>query len=481
MKSILDILGAKAATIVLLVAIALACAVGTFFRLEDAFRLVYHAPWFFFLLGALAVNTLACTASELLKKTVPLSFLLLHLGTLVILAGGSWGYLAGEKGHVSLGVGRETSTFDGQWDGEDEMVLADKKTFHGELRGVREGRVIFFPRGGKPLVVPLEAVRNVGVDPERPGRAFEKDLVHGGDGTRLEGFVEAIGPETVRVRVEEDVKEFPRDQLVFLRMGAPDLRPLGFTLRLEDFRIERYEDTVKQLVVFERPDGTRLKADADQEGLLDLGKGFRARILRVLPDAWVDDEGRLHNRSDQPENPAVEVEIAWKGGKETRVAFSRFPEFHGSKKKSGVKVFFMSGGGMPKAYISEVEILEEGVPVQSGRIEVNDPLRYGGYLFYQSDYEMGSGPPRSVFQVVKDPACEVAYAGFILLMLGAVGAFYVRPLRAARRRAASRRSETGTAGQEDGKTAASEDENDFPPIGKGGAEDGTGMTGKEEI
>ena len=89
---------------------------------------------------------------------------------------------------------------------------------------------------------------------------------------------------------------------------------------------------------------------------------------------------------------------------------------------------------MPKAYISEVEIIEEGTVVGRKAIEVNAPLFYGGYYFLQNSYDASGGPVTSVFEVRKDPGLGFAYAGFVLLFLGTVHLFYVRPLQAVLRR-----------------------------------------------
>jgi len=68
-------------------------------------------------------------------------------------------------------------------------------------------------------------------------------------------------------------------------------------------------------------------------------------------------------------------------------------------------------------------------------IEVNDPLHYGGYHFYQNDYDK-SAWRYSIIGVVRDSGLWVVYAGFILLMAGSAAHFWLRPAwRALRGRA----------------------------------------------
>ena len=45
--------------------------------------------------------------------------------------------------------------------------------------------------------------------------------------------------------------------------------------------------------------------------------------------------------------------------------------------------------GMPKAYISDLTIIENGKPVLRKTIEVNKPLKYRGIYFYQASYGQG--------------------------------------------------------------------------------------------
>ena len=60
-------------------------------------------------------------------------------------------------------------------------------------------------------------------------------------------------------------------------------------------------------------------------------------------------------------------------------------------------------------------------------IEVNNPLRYKGYSFYQYDYDHRE-LRYTVLQVVKDPGVPSVYVGFVLLMLGLTLTFVVVPL-----------------------------------------------------
>ncbi|WP_300667806.1 cytochrome c biogenesis protein ResB [Desulfoluna sp.] len=63
--------------------------------------------------------------------------------------------------------------------------------------------------------------------------------------------------------------------------------------------------------------------------------------------------------------------------------------------------------GAPKEYRSDLVVVDEGGEVLSKRIVVNDPLRYKGISFYQSNY--GTVPPESASFVFTSKASGMSY------------------------------------------------------------------------
>ncbi len=80
-----------------------------------------------------------------------------------------------------------------------------------------------------------------------------------------------------------------------------------------------------------------------------------------------------------------------------------------------------------KTYKSKVKVLDKDQVVTAKTIEVNNPLRYKGYTFYQYGYDHRD-LRYTVLQVVKDPGVPSVYVGFVLLMLGLTFTFVVVPL-----------------------------------------------------
>lgn len=81
--------------------------------------------------------------------------------------------------------------------------------------------------------------------------------------------------------------------------------------------------------------------------------------------------------------------------------------------------------GTPKRFASEVTVVpgSGGVPAGGehveGTIEVNRPLRFGGWRIYQHDYDKLSGK-YSVLELMRDPWLWAVYVGIFMMLAGAV-------------------------------------------------------------
>jgi cytochrome c biogenesis protein len=112
------------------------------------------------------------------------------------------------------------------------------------------------------------------------------------------------------------------------------------------------------------------------------GTGHRVQFAAFVQDFSLGEGNRIYSKSDQPNNPAVQVKI-YQNGKLSFEGWSflRYPDFHGSRDDTyRVKLLNYSGGGKP----------------------------YTGLM------------------VVKDPGVWVVWTGFGLLVLGLFFSFYFR-------------------------------------------------------
>lgn len=215
---------------------------------------------------------------------------------------------------------------------------------------------------------------------------------------------------------------------------------MAFSIRLDKFIYNEHIDPKEKLLVYPRtkdfgavdPDkGSLLIAEIPTEIGVEsdiANTGYRIKALRYLPDFAMDTITKVAvSRSAKPNNPAIEVRLKSKTGQiSTFWVFAYFPDMH-QKSDPSFKFIYHWVGRRPKDFISKVTVLKGGKEIISADIRVNEPLRFGGYTFFQSSYDT-EGLSWSGLQAVKDPGVPVVYAGFILLTLGLVIVFYVNPL-----------------------------------------------------
>jgi len=208
-------------------------------------------------------------------------------------------------------------------------------------------------------------------------------------------------------------------------------QPLPFGIHLARFEIETYtpatEESCSHLLVA-WPDKNLQASLPVTVGAAQTFGDFKITVLQYIPDFMVDAQTKeVSSRSSQPRNPAILVAVAGATYNNHRWLFAKFPDFGHAPNASPLQMAYQNHGAdqMPtgpiKSFKSTVHL-----PNGEHTVEVNRPLRYGGYTFYQSGYN-----PRDLsytsFQVVKDPGVPVVYAGFGLMLAGLFVVFYLNP------------------------------------------------------
>jgi hypothetical protein len=84
----------------------------------------------------------------------------------------------------------------------------------------------------------------------------------------------------------------------------------------------------------------------------------------------------------------------------------------------------MSYSRMVRDYISELEIVKDGQVVAAKDIEVNHPLHYGSYHFYQHSYGEDTLGEYTVLMVVSDSGLNLVYGGYLMLVAGVLWHFW---------------------------------------------------------
>lgn len=90
------------------------------------------------------------------------------------------------------------------------------------------------------------------------------------------------------------------------------------------------------------------------------------------------------------------------------------------------RLFLVRPQGMIKDFKSDLSILKNGDEVARKVIEVNDPLHFGGYHFYQNSYD-SANEKYSVLAVKSDSGLQTVYIGFILMVFGTFWWCWLQP------------------------------------------------------
>jgi len=222
--------------------------------------------------------------------------------------------------------------------------------------------------------------------------------------------------------------------------------PLPYTLQLVKFEIEHYAtpttNTEDEILAVQWPgkeDGVMFPVVIGVERLVmskasatGSNQTFRLTALRRVPDFTIDTATRaVQTRSEKMLNPAILVRITGNGPTIERWLFARYPNFdmtamsghNGPSASTPFKLQYKVVVNTPeqphiKSFKSSLKILQGTNVVREKTIEVNSPLSYGGYSFYQSGYNEND-LSWTVLLVVRDPSVPVVYLGFILLAAGA--------------------------------------------------------------
>jgi len=154
------------------------------------------------------------------------------------------------------------------------------------------------------------------------------------------------------------------------------------------------------------------------------GESLQEKLGAQITDFFLHARPALVRRtkSDRAVNPAVEIRLEGEG--ESRILKAGMP-LH---LEGGRALLLTSREEKIKDYYSTLCVFEEGRQVLTKTIEVNDPLSYGGYRFYQSSHDPMK-PGWTGLQVVADPGLWLVYAGFVINLLGIVAVFLIEPVR----------------------------------------------------
>jgi hypothetical protein len=221
-----------------------------------------------------------------------------------------------------------------------------------------------------------------------------------------------------------------RENRVVLEDGETT-QVLPFYVRLKDFRLEYYQPSYLHI---QTPQGKTSTVPAETDREIWLGRDVGTlRIVRVFESFKIKIEDGTRMAFDDPNappNPALQVEIKSPGGEVTsRYVFERFPGHVHDKDE-----LLLRYRRVIRDYVSELEVIKEGDIVAEKDIEVNHPLHFGGYHFYQHSYD-AEASQYTILMVVSDTGLNLVYAGYLMLCGGVFWHFWAMPIITAKRSA----------------------------------------------
>jgi cytochrome c biogenesis protein ResB len=201
---------------------------------------------------------------------------------------------------------------------------------------------------------------------------------------------------------------------------------LPFEVHLDDFKVERHTSQQEALVVYLLKEETARAFPIRVGEEYEVGGSpYKVTILRYEPDFMVLGKGEYGSRSKSPKNPAIQVQVSGSSQERTEWVFLKFPGMHRDP-DAEIVLEYNSVRGKEKDFKSTLRLLQDGQVVASKTIEVNKPLKYAGWAIYQSSYD-DKHESWSGLEIAKDPGVPLVYLGFLLITIGVLYSFYLRP------------------------------------------------------
>ena len=201
---------------------------------------------------------------------------------------------------------------------------------------------------------------------------------------------------------------------------------LPFTLALNDFWMEYYWPDATLHV--RHTDGREWSLPAQPGRSLDLPDPLPdISVLRTFHHLTIRD--KLLDDPRTGLNPAAMIEIISPDGEHKPAFVFQRPNPHAPPIPDvSLSLDFQPSG--VKEYYSDLVVLDPVRHTQTPYLlEVNHPLHYAGYHFYQSSFGHNpDGSQHTVLTVVSDTGLGLVYAGFVFLALGAFAHCWIIPL-----------------------------------------------------
>ena len=379
--------------------------------------------------------------------------LAMHVGCVLIIAGSMWGSAAGHhmqrkylnsdripSGRMSIVEGFVQDKVYMENSAPVNQSLSSIKADSHSIKYRYDKKTIEVTKGDEviniePIVIDSEIDLGEDMPKITPLRLFE-NLRFKTEGGERKAVDQPGGGSTpaVEVMYSKDGKETKKI------LADVNFYNLPFLIKVNDFRIEYY-DPGKITVLDE--EGIIWSGKPEMGEPIELGGDFGTITpTKSFKNFIIGENGSATDRPGDTVNPAIEILVDLPGKpQQKKYAFEKFPDFCVIDNRYVIRYRKTISD-----YISELEVVtEDGKMLASKDIEVNKPLHYGGYHFYQSSYQdVGGGKYATILSLTSDSGLYIVYAGFIAMCGGIVYHQWLRPITNKYRR---KRKESKTESQ----------------------------------
>ena len=328
----LRFLGSIQMAMILIIACAIAMIFGTVIEsrhdAEIAKALVYRTPWFWGILILIGVNLAVAVINRLPLKRHQYSFAVVHLGFILMLAGGLITSMIGYEGQLYVTEGQASSELV-LWDRE--LVVAgggERESLHVPTGPGLAGTRLRREGGGLPELRALDYVAKGGMEPaleagvaaDPPGLRYSVVPYHGADDDH--GHAPEYQSWLIADRSRSSLHEHSIFALELLRFSDAEAYAERAAAKVAsgggyEIRVERVDQP--GLVTIELP--------ARLNEVVELGDGTTVQVTAFAEHAMVSGGGGIEDSPGGRLNPAAIVLVRRGGFEERHTAFSQHPEF----------------------------------------------------------------------------------------------------------------------------------------------------------
>lgn len=442
--------------VVVILAIATVVAVGTIVESKldatAAKKLVYDTIWMYLVMGILATNLIAVMVDRWPWKARHTSFVLAHIGILVLMLGSIITQKFGLDGSVRVGIGEAN-----QYAIVPETDVLVYTSFDGDrYTKLAEREVDFFlnrPSKEKPLILAgyNSEIKFVEykpyVVPSRKVLAPQENNGRRGAGLRFQVQNQSIKVNVIEWLVQRRPNEVATHEFgpARLHLGPAPEKGSG----ANEIFFTPQESGGLKYVVFQKDAEKPLKTGRLKEGEV-FNPGWKmpieVRVLRYLPEAEEDWDLQEREAPTPLTTSAVKLEFNgqehWMLLNDTVKLFNNDVVYIVSYGNRRIDLGFpikltkftmdrYQGTNRAMEYKSNVEVPEIGPQ----EISMNEPLKYRGFTIYQASFQEDPNtqqPTASIFSVNQDPGRWIKYLGSLIISIGIVMLFYFKKKKASK-------------------------------------------------